>query len=118
MVLPEPRSENVARRARALEHCLEECGGCANRPETCWGPHLAVVGTFFTLTLARPTTSRGPSRRCVIPGHVCSARRPLDKVSDELLLESLPMLAVEGNSVVHPLQLGCHLTLTPFPTDH
>jgi hypothetical protein len=40
----------------------------------------------------------------------------LDKVSDELLLESVPMLAVEGNSVVHPLQLGCHLTLTPFPT--
>ena len=30
----------------------------------------------------------------------------------ELLLECLPMLAVELNSVVHPYQLRCHLTLT------
>jgi hypothetical protein len=42
----------------------------------------------------------------------------LDKVSDELLLECLPMLAVELNSVVHPCQLRCHLTLTPCATDH
>ena len=88
MVLPEQRSENVARRARALEHCLEECGGCANRPETCWEPHLAVVGTFFTLTLARPTTSRDPSRHCFIRGHVCCARHPLDKVSDATFSEA------------------------------
>ena len=88
MVLPEQHSENVARRARALEHCLEECGGCANRPETCWEPHLAVVGTFFTLTLARPTTSRDPSRHCFIRGHVCCDRHPLDKVSDATFSEA------------------------------
>ena len=91
-----------------------ECGGCANRPQTRWGPHLADAGSFFTLTLVRPTTSNDPSRDCFIRGHVGCARRPLDKVSDELLLECLPMLAVEGNSVVHPCQLRCHLTLTPL----
>ena len=37
-------------------------------------------------------------------------------LSDELLLECLPMLAVELNSVVHPCQLRCHLTLTPVTT--
>jgi hypothetical protein len=74
------------------------------------GPHL-VAGNFFTLALARPTASNGPSRVWFIRGHVACVRRPLDKVSDELLLECLPMLAVKLNSVVR-CHLRCHLTLT------
>ena len=46
-----------------------ECGGCANRPQTCWGPHLAD-GTFFALILAWTTVWAGLSGPLCGPGYV------------------------------------------------
>jgi hypothetical protein len=77
-----------------------ECGGCANRPQSRWGPHL--VGSSFTLALARLAAYIGPICQSFIHDHVACNRRPLDIVLDELLLECLPMLAVKLNTLFHP----------------